>query len=379
MKISIVITGLATGGAEWALYNLLKGGLAEKFDCHVISLNDEGTMGPKITALGIPVSSLDILRGCPLLSGLRKFRKIVEEFQPDIIQGWMYHGNLAATLGRGMAAKGTALAWNIRHSLYDLNLEKSMTKQVIRLNKILSCGPDVLLYNSRLSQIQHEKFGFASENSRVLPNGIDIRTFTISALSRQKVRTELGVSKDALVVGHVARLHPMKDHPLFLKVAVELAQRDPTIHFLLSGRDVTLEDRNIEQLLPLELRNRFHLLGERDDIPELMNAMDIFCLSSWSEAFPNVIGEAMATGLPCIVTDVGDSKMIVGETGMIVPARAEKKLFDGINRFLNLSMQERQALGKRARIRIEEKYTLSAIVKQYEALYEQLILTKRMH
>ena len=133
----------------------------------------------------------------------------------------------------------------------------------------------------------------------------------------------------------------------------------------------------LKQLIPVELCNRFHLLGERTDVPELMCAMDIFCLSSWSEAFPNVIGEAMATGLSCVATDVGDSKIIVGDTGVIVPARDEKELVSGIDELLKLPQQERQALGENARARIEDNFTLSAIVERYSSLYEQLITEKR--
>lgn len=374
LRVVHIITGLATGGAERALYNLLFGGLIDRFDNHVISLSDEGTMGPPIRALGVPVTTLDMFGGWPSLSGLIKLRRVVREFEPEIIQGWMYHGNLAATMARTLVSGSPVLAWNIRHSLYDLGHEKPMTRQVIRANRFLSSAPDALLYNSGLSRKQHEAFGFSSRNGQVIPNGIDTQKFSFSYASRQHVRSELGIPADALVVGHVARLHPMKDHPAFLRAAVRLALRYQETHFLLSGREVSLEDKTLERIIPAQVRHRFHLLGERSDVPDLMSVMDVFSLSSaWGEGFPNVVGEAMATGVPCVATDVGDTAIIIGDTGEVVPPQDEDALFAGIESLLTMPLEERRVLGASSRARIESKYTLRALVEQYAALYENLI------
>ncbi len=379
MKVIHIITGLDTGGAERALYNLLHGGLADHFNCHIISLSDEGTMGPLIRELGVPVATLGMRGGRPSFSGLVKLMRVVREFQPDLIQGWMYHGNLIATLARSLAPGRPALAWNVRHSLYDLLNEKSGTQKVIRLNKFFSTSPDVLLYNSQLSQKQHESFGFSSLNGRVIPNGIDVQKFCFSDETQKRVRTELGIPVDAQVVGHVARRHPMKDHPAFLRAAVKLALRNPTLHFLLSGLGVSFESKTLEHLVPAQVRDRFHLLGERGDVSELMSAMDVFCLSSaWGEGFPNVIGEAMAARVPCVATDVGDSAVVIGDAGVIVPLRDEEALADGIDSLLTMHLNERRALGVKARDRIETNYTLNAIVEQYAVLYGALMAEKRV-
>ena len=372
-----IITGLATGGAERALYNLLHGELINWFDNHVVSLSDEGTMGPQIRAIGVPVTILAMRGGRPSLTALRKLHRVSKEFQPDLIQGWMYHGNLAATLARTLAPGRPVLAWNIRHSLYDLGHEKPMTRKIIRANQLFSSAPDALLYNSLLSRKQHEVFGFASLNGRVIPNGIDVQRFCFSGDARKRVRSELGIPAEVQVVGHVARLNPMKDHPVFLRAALDLALRYPETHFLLSGRDVSLENTAIEQLVPAQVRDRFHLLGERGDISDLMSAMDIFCLSSaWGEGFPNVIGEAMAIGVPCVAADVGDSAIIIGDTGVVVPPRDEEALASGIESLLTMPLEERRTLGASARARIEANYTLGAIVEQYAALYEKLMTEK---
>jgi len=377
-RVIHLITGLATGGAEKALYNLLNGGLNTSFDNHVVSLSDEGTIGLQIMALGVPLSVLGMRRGWPSVSGLKKLYRIVDGFKPDVIQGWMYHGNLAASFARSLAPEHSTLVWNVRCSLYDLAYEKPMTRQVIRTNRFFSSSPDILLYNSCLSRKQHEAFGFTSRNGRVIPNGIDMRRFCFSNEARIRIRSELSIPNEAQAIGHVARLHPMKDHAVFLRAAVDVALRYANTYFILSGRGVSLEYEALEQLIPVHLRDRFHLLGERSDVSDLMCAMDVFCLSSaWGEGFPNVIGEAMAVGVPCVATNVGDSALIIGDCGVIVTPRDEMALAAGIEALLVLPVSERRTLGQQARNRIKYKFTLGEVVGQYTALYKAIILEKR--
>jgi glycosyltransferase involved in cell wall biosynthesis len=290
----------------------------------------------------------------------------------------MYHGNLAAVAARYLVRRRAIVGWNVRHSLYDLSLEKPMTQKVIRTGRFLSAAVDSLLYNSNISRSQHEDFGFSRDSGLVIPNGINVEQFSRSSGSRDQQRTFLGIPAEAKVVGHIARLHPMKDHAAFLRAAVDLACQYPETHFLLIGRDVSIENKPLQQLIPGQVRNRFHLLGERSNIPELMSAMDIFCLSSaWGEGFPNVIGEAMSTGLPCVATDVGDSAIVIGDTGVVVPPRNEKALAAGIERLLTMRPDDRHRLGSSARARIKENYELGAIVRQYVALYEEIVRKKR--
>lgn len=373
MQVVHIITGLATGGAERALYNLLQGGLSTEFDSHVISLSDTGTMGARIEALGVPVTTLGMRAGRPSLAGLLKLRTIIKQLRPCLIQGWMYHGNLAATLVRYLLLERVALAWNIRQTLYQIGNEKLLTRQVIRVNRFFSKSPDILLYNSQLSRQQHEDFGFVADHGQVIPNGIDLQQFSFSEDARQCVRTELSIPAEALVVGHVARLHPMKDHASFLQAAEATALHYPNVHFLLSGRGVCLDNASLKQKIPTALQHRFHLLGERNDVADLMCAMDIFCLcSAWGEGFPNVLGEAMAVGVPCVATDVGDSALIIGDCGVVVPPKDKVALVAGIESLLAIPGSERRALGENARRRIEDKFILNVIVKRYISLYRKL-------
>ncbi len=377
MKILHIITGLSTGGAERALYNLLQGGLSTEFDSHVISLSDAGTMGVQIEALGVPVITLGMQAGRPSVGGALKLRSAIKDLQPDIIQGWMYHGNLVASLARFFCSQKVPIVWNVRHSLYDLSAERRMTRQVIRINRILSKSVTSLLYNSQLSREQHEDFGFCRDKGLVIPNGINCQEFGFSMDARRNIRAELAIPVEARVIGHVARFHPMKDHAVLLQAAKIILGHYPDTHFVLSGRDVDLNNAELKQHIPNELQNKFHLLGERSDIADLMSAMDILSSSSWGEAFPNVLGEAMAIGIPCVATNVGDSALIIGNCGVVVPPKNKITLAAGIESLLAMPDIERCALGENARRRIEDKFTLSVIVERYICLYRKLARRER--
>ncbi|MFC1523801.1 glycosyltransferase [Thermodesulfobacteriota bacterium] len=374
VRIIHIITGLNQGGAEAMLFKILPH-LKSRFDIHVVSLMDEGVYGGKIKENDISLNCLYMRRGEFMGGHLLRLRTLLKRIQPDIIQSWMYHSNLIASVVRMLIMSKPAIAWNVRHSISDLSHERSMTRQVIRANRFLSRGVDRIVYNSRISREQHERFGFAPENGLIIPNGIDVNCFIPSIETRWRVRSELGISEDAVVVGHVARMHPMKNHLGFLRVAVNLAKRYIYAHFVLVGNDVTLSSGSLSALIPEEVRGRFHLLGSRTDVSELMSVFDVFCLSSvWGEAFPNVLGEAMATEVPCVTTNVGDCALIIGNTGVVVPPWDEDALLAGIESLLKMSSEKRRKLGERARARIEANYTLRGIVEKYVELYEELAL-----
>lgn len=376
MKVVHIITGLGTGGAERALYNLLQGGLADRFESHVVSLSDEGTYGKKIGSLGVPLHTLNMRRGMPSPKTVLRLRRIVRKIRPNIIQGWMYHGNLAAWLAGQVLPERPIIAWSVHHSLYRLDSEKRLTRQVIHANRMLSRSADLLLYMSQVSRQQHERLGFATQHAEVVPNGFDIRYPSLLGEHRAAARTALRIPSQALVIGHVARLHPMKDHPRFLRAAVKAATEFDNLHIVMAGQGITNSNPELTSLIPENQSHRFHLLGERQDIPTIMQAMDVFCLNSWSEAFPNVLGEAMALSIPCITTNVGDAATIVGDTGIIVSPRDDQALLDGLMTLLQKTDTERRCLGQTARARIENNFSLDTIVARYSMLYEQLLLKK---
>jgi glycosyltransferase involved in cell wall biosynthesis len=373
VKIIHIISGLSAGGAERALYNLLAGGLAQRFENAVISLRDEGAYGRLIRALDVQVHALHIGKGVLPLRALNTLRNALERIQPGIIQGWMYHGNVAASVAAMLAPRQPVVAWNIRHSLYDLEHEKRLTRWVIRANRFLSSRTAAILYNSYVARCQHEAFGYSSAHGRVIPNGFDLRCFRSDAEVRRQVRAEIGIPQDVAVVGHVARYHPIKDHVTFLRAAARLVEQKPEVYFLMSGRDVTEANTELAPWLARMRPGRVRMLGERRDAERLMAALDVLCVSSLAEAFPNVIGEAMAAGVPCVTTDVGDSARIVGQTGVVVPPGNEAALAEGLERVISMPAEERKALGGLAQQRIKEKYSIEAAVAQYCELYQAIL------
>lgn len=375
-KILHIITGLNVGGAERFLHVLLAGGLATHCENRVISLSDMGEYGPRLEALGVRVTCLGMRSGRPSIQAIRVLRRSLKEFQPDIIQGWMYHGNLVASLAATVFRGKPLVVWNVRHSLYDLGAEKRGTQGVIRLCKWISRQPENILYNSHVSRQQHQSFGFHSANGVVIPNGFDTTQWKPDSEARQHTRKMLGLRDHDLLVGFVARYHPMKDVPTFLQAMEELMQEDQRVHCVMVGRNIGPENAALAPYFSKLPMDRIHILGQRDDIPRLMAGFDVFCLSSNSEAFPNVLGEAMACGVPCVSTEVGDSGHVLGDTGQIVPASNPRALAGALKTFLAFDVLTRQTMGSVARRRILESFSLPEITQRYINLYTSLMDAK---
>jgi glycosyltransferase involved in cell wall biosynthesis len=379
IKILHIINDLSVGGAEMMLYKLLSGINRERFDPAVISLIDRGKLRESIEGLGIPVYTAGMKPGIPTPASILRLIRLTRRLKPDLIQGWMYHSCLAGQLAKTFAARTAPLLWGIHCSDMCATTEKKMTLAMVRICAPLSRRPDRIVFVSQSSRSQHENFGYNIEKSCVLPNGIDTRLFAPSAAARLSVRCELGLPGDAFLIGLVGRYHPMKDHNSFLQAAALLLKDYPQLHFLLIGRGVNSENRILQGAIrELGLPEQIHLLGERSDTPRLGAALDIFTLSSsYGESFPNVIGEAMACAVPCVVTDVGDAAWIIGDTGRVVPRRDPHALAAGWRELIALGEEERQALGRAARLRVMEHFPLESVVAQYEALYEKALAETR--
>ncbi|MBT4669145.1 MAG: glycosyltransferase [Candidatus Ruthia sp.] len=366
MKIIHIITDLDTGGAEIMLYKLLKSLQDETIESAVISLMGRGKITKQIEALGIKVETLDLEQGKrPSWKTIKKLRQFMLTFNPDIVQGWMYHGNIAATVAvflfKPMHRK-VKLFWNVRQTLYDIKKEKQQTKWVIYLSRWLSVFSTSVIYNSTVSMQQHNNIGFSKRKRCMIPNGFDLQKFYPDQGRSQQLRKDLGVSKNEIIVGHISRFHPMKDHATLLRTInhvmknIYASNGKQEVIFLLIGHEVTSA---------LSTNPAIHFLGERTDIPNIMSALDILVSSSaWGEGFPNVIGEAMASEVPCVVTDVGDSAYIVGNYGMVCPVGDDKCIADSMMQLIE-NRQQRKIMGQQARQRIKQNYSMDKIKKEY--------------
>jgi glycosyltransferase involved in cell wall biosynthesis len=366
-----VITGLDTGGAEMMLLKLLSAS-GDDWQSMVVSLKDEGMIGPSIAKLGVPVECLHLRPGAPNPARFLSLLRVARRFRPQVIQGWMPHGNLAASLTQFASRIAAPVIWNIRMSLDGVDSEKLTTMGLIRLGAFLSRHPSAIIYNSRSGAKQHQERGYRSAQSAVISNGFDCEIFRPDEHARCDIREQLGLESASVLVGLVTRHHPMKDHAGFLRSASLLAKSHPEVRFLLIGKGMRPNQPGFAKLISeLNLNGRVLFLGERSDILRLTAALDIACSSSASgEGFSNAIGEAMACGVPCVVTDVGDSAYLVGDTGLIVPPRNPESLAHAIGELIDAGSAKRRELGMAARRRIESEFSLPKIALRYEELYK---------
>jgi glycosyltransferase involved in cell wall biosynthesis len=377
VRILHIINDLAIGGAEMMLYRLLSQKSRQRFEPVVISLMDRGSLRERIEALGIPVHTASMRPGLPTPASIWRLIRLVRKIKPDLIQGWLYHGSLAGQIGGLSLPRKVPVLWSVHCSIYSLSFEKKLTAMVVRLCGLLSKLAAGIIFVSRTSQAQHRDLGYDISRSCVVPNGIDVALFSPSLEARHSVRTELGLPEDVLIIGIIGRYHAMKDHANFLRAAGVLAARYPQLHFLLAGRELDEGNRALRELVrELRLDHRTHLLGERTDIARLVAALDIFCLSSaYGESFPIIVGEAMSSAVPCVVTDVGDLAWMLNSTGRVVAPRDPEALAAACEELLELGAAGREALGLASRNRVVELFSLATVVAEYEALYESTIET----
>jgi len=374
-NVAHVITGLDTGGAEMMLVKLLQGGDRKRWRATVLSLRDRGTLGDGIAGLGVPVATLGLRGSIPGPGHLLRLVRQLRRAEPQLIQGWMYHGNLAAIVGQTLGRRGTPVIWNIRYTLNGRSQEKPLTAAVIRLGALLSRRVARIIYNSHTSASQHAEIGYSTAGSVVIPNGFDTDHFAPSASARSTTRQGLGVPDDGVLIGRIGRYHPMKDYPGFLRAAAMLSRERPNVQFVLAGQGVDPSNRELTGLAhALELGDKVHMLGEVRPLNALMSSLDIFCSSSaFGESFPNVLGEAMASGVACVTTDVGDSAAIVSKAGRVVPPKDPAALATACRALIDLNMEGRERLGAEGRARVVSEFSLPRIVERYESLYAEVL------
>ena len=378
MKVVYIITDLSIGGAQMMLYKLLSRLSRERFSPVVVSLMDRGTMAERIEALGVPVYAIGINAGTPALLAIQRLIHLVRQLNPDLIQGWMYHANLAAQVASVFCHQNVPVVWCIQCSIYSLAFEKKLTAAIIRLCAYLSKFDINVVHVSKISKIQHEVIGYSKSHSCVIPNGVDTSLFAPSFGAKATVCSELGLPEQSCLIGLMARYHAMKDQANFLKAAALLIEERPDVRFILAGQGVDKENQTLYQLSQdLGISQHTYLLGERNDMPRLTAALDIASLSSsYGEGFPLAVGEAMSCGVPCAVTDIGDSAWMVGDTGRVVPPCNPDALAKAWKELIDLGAEGRVALGQAARNRAIAHFSLDSVVAQYEALYESVLARK---
>ncbi len=368
IKIIHIITGLGNGGAETMLYKLLESINKNKYELEVISMMDKGITGLKIEKLGIKVHTLNMKRGVPNLSAIRKTINLCKN--ADIIQSWMYHADLFSFIVSRFC-KPKKLIWGIRRSNLEWDKNKKSTIMIAKINSILSRYVDNIVSCSIAATEVHRKIGFDKKKLITIPNGFAINKFYNIKEAKAKLCKQFNISSEKKIFTLVGRWEILKDHENCLKALRILSERRDDFVLILCGTNITEENEKLLNMIEEnKLKDKVLLLGRRDDVPEIMSATHIYISSSSGEGFPNVIGEAMACETICVVTDVGDSAYIVGETGEIVPRKNPLLLAKAIEKVLNYSEEQKKNKRKLARQRIVDNFEISNIIKKYNKLYE---------
>ncbi|RBM75760.1 MULTISPECIES: glycosyltransferase family 4 protein [Vibrio] len=370
-KILHIITGLSDGGAEAVLYRLCH---HDKENQHiVISLMDKGKYGPLLEDMGVQVYCLNMPAGKIRFSALIKLYKLIRQLKPDVVQTWMYHADLIGGIIARLAGVKN-IVWGVHHTTLVKGESKRSTILIAKINALISSFiPRKIIYCAEKSRQVQESIGFSPKIGHVVPNGYNIDNFKPDFNSGVAFRQEVGLADEKFLIGHVGRYHPFKDYPTLVNAVSLLTKEKSALKVVMVGGDLTTDNTQLNQLIKDNIcTERITLLGRRNDITAVMNGFDLFVLSSVSEAFPNVLNEAMACGTPCITTDVGDAAVIVGDTGWVVPPKdpqaLAKAMFAAMEEQQD-NLQAWQARKKACRERIVNNFSIKKMVEGYHQVW----------
>lgn len=371
IKVLHVISGLQVGGAEMMLHRLIVNSRGEKYFHMVVSLDPVGEMRKRFDEADIELVVFNFKKK-PVLHFFQLV-SLISKVKPDIVQSWLYHADLLGGLAARLAGNRNVI-WGIRTTEVAAGGSRA-TAFVRQLSAWLSRAlPHTILCAAEASRRSHIEVGYDAPRMVVVPNGFDLSRLVATPEQRDALRLQCGLGAGVVAVGYLGRFHPDKDQANFVRAAGLLARLHGNARFLMVGRDLDANNAQLAQWISVTgYADRFVLLGERSDVPACLAAMDIFCLSSRTEGFPNVVAEAMAMGLPCVVTDVGDAAMLVADTGVVVPKEDSAVLALGLGQLLAMTPDARQLLGQKARARIHSEFSMVRCTERFEAVYQNVI------
>jgi len=368
-----VITGLGAGGAEAMLVKLLGQKSFADDEIMVVSLLGSGARSAEVIELGHRLEHLGISRSFSTWCRVFDLYRLIRAFKPDLIHSWMYHADLVAGIV-GKTAGVRHIIWSIRQSNLARDYNKISTLLVVKACALLSRFiPSAIITNSTVARQSHIETGYKADKIHVIPNGFDLERFAPDKASRSAFRTRHNINEVTPLVGLVARFDPVKNHAGFFEAARIIHKTMPDVRFVLAGTDITTENQALMAMIDKAgLQQQTNLLGAQNDIASIMNGIDVLLSSAHGEAFPNVLGEAMACGTPCVATDVGDCKMIIGNTGGVVEAGDMRKLAKETIAILSLSIKERSMFSIAAHKHIKRHYEIGKIASDFKAFFLQV-------
>jgi glycosyltransferase involved in cell wall biosynthesis len=369
-----VIIGLEAGGAEHVLRRLVQSHRDHREIRHsIVSLTEYGELGEQLRADGLEVRALGMrgLLGAPRVA--LQLSRIMRERRPDIVQTWMYHADLMG----GLAAKAVGIQ-NIIWGVRSADMIKGTAYSTFLIRRI--CAqlsrwlPVKIICAAEASRAAHEAIGYDASKMMVIPNGFDVPAIELLTQPRQSLRSQCGWSGDEFVIGCVGRFNYYKDHANFVEAAGLLAASRPAARFLMVGKGLDSTNDELRTMIARTgVVDRFRLLGLRTDISNCLAAMDAFCLPSRSEGFPNVVGEAMSVGIPVVATDVGDVRVLMADTGIIVPKENAAALSAALAEIMAMPPDARRGRGLTGRQRIAMEFSMTRTRERFESVYESLL------
>lgn len=375
MSLSVlhVLPGFGFGGTEFVVARLARAERALGVQNQVLYLKGNSSLAEDLRKDGVPCHRLTKGAGLSALAHWI-FPPKKKELSFDLIHGWLYSGNLmAGVLARGRP--GTRLIWNLMQANLSPVVNSSKTRLLMRVGARFSTRwPDRIVCNSHAAQKAHEGIGFDSSKMVLIPNGVDTDRFQPNLPHRAQFRKEWALSSEPIVLGHLARWDPQKDHRMLVEAFRLLVGQGVNAHLFMAGPGVTKENPQLMKWIKeTGVPERFHLLGAIQDAPRFLAGLDIFCLSSLGESSSYALAEAMACGVPAVATDVGDARDVVGETGVVVPPAQPLAFCEGLKGLTSLSSTARTHQGVLARERIVQKYSFNKMVDAYQTLYRSIL------
>ena len=372
-KLLFLARALDFGGAERQLSTLTRLLRQAGHDVRIAVFYAGGGLEAETRATGVPISDLQKGGRWDLLPFLWRLFRLLRTERPALVHGYLTVPNLLAVLLKP-CVPGARVVMGIRASNMDLDRYDWLSRLTARLERVASRGADLLIVNSRAGRDHLLAQGFAPGKLCVVPNGIDTGRFRPDPAARREQRAAWGIGEDERLIGLIARWDPMKDHPNFLRAAARVLADHPETRFVCMGGGDSAYRNQLESLAAtLGLAETIAWREPQADLTPVYAALDILVSSSrFGEGFSNVIGEAMATGVPCVVTDVGDSAWIVGDTGRVALPGDAAALAAALKELLDLSPAARAALGERARARIKDNFSLESLTNNTQAALEPL-------
>ena len=362
MRVLFIASYMGVGGAERQLAALAAGLKRAGHEVIVCVFKPGGRFEDLLVSKGIPLRRLNKRGMLDVVSTLARLTAVIDEFRPDVVHGYLGVPNVFAAWAK-LRRPSVIAAWGVRGTAWERSSYPWDAKVALWMEDRFARYADVVIANSAAGSEFVKARGFPAAKVTVIPNGIDTERFVRDPAGRARLRAEWGVKDDELLVGVVARLHPMKDHPTFLAAAEELVTKFPRARFALVGEGSPEYQAELERRCTPPVASRTIWAGHRADMTAVYSAVDVVVLSSkFGEGFPNVVGEAMSCQTPCVVTDVGDAARVVGECGTVVAKQSPRELAEALGALASLPAEDFRALGTAARQRIENNFSVASLV-----------------